>query len=69
MGRFARDVFLLEQFREVGPLKTEFFSGFGLVPSMSAQRLFEDLPAVGVHVRMVVTSGRSCLGFGRRGGQ
>ncbi len=42
------DVFLTEQFREVGPLKAEFFGCSCLVPSISPQRLFDDLPTVGV---------------------
>jgi len=67
MGRSAGDVFLTEQFREVGPLKAEFFGCSGLVPSISVQRLFDDLPTVVIHALMVVTGRRSCLGLGRRG--
>ena len=48
----ARDVFLTEQFREVGPLKVGLFGCSGLDPSTSAQRHFDDLPAVGVDALM-----------------
>jgi len=56
-----------EQFREVGPLKAELFGCSGLVPCISAQRLFDDLPAVGVDAFMVVEGRRSGFGPGRRG--
>ena len=67
-GGFARHVSLLEQFCEVGSLKAEFFGCFRLIPSMFAQRLFKDLPAIGVHAIMVVMRGRSCLGIAWRVG-
>ena len=67
MRRSARDVFLTKQFREVGPLKAEVFGRSGLVPSISAQRLFDDLATVGVDALMVVNGGRSGFGRGRRG--
>ena len=67
MGWSAGYVFLAEQFREVGSLKAELFGGSGLVPSISSQRLFDDLPTVGVHALMVVAGRRSCLGLVHRG--
>ena len=56
LGRGAAgDVFLAEEFCEVGPLKAKFFSCACLIPVISAQRLFEDLPTVRFHAFMVVT--------------
>ena len=56
-GLPAGDVFLAEEFCEVGPLKAKFFSCACLIPVISAQRLFEDLPTVRFHAFMVVTGG------------
>ena len=61
----ADDVFLTEQFCEVGPLKAEFFSCACLVPLISAQRLFKDLATVFFHAFMVVAGRRICLALGR----
>lgn len=56
-GLPAGDVFLAEEFCEVGPLKAKFFSCACLIPVISSQRLFEDLPTVRFHAFMVVTGG------------
>ena len=54
-GLPARDVFLTEEFCEVGSLKAKLFSRSCLIPVISSQRLFEDLPTVGFHAFMVMS--------------
>ena len=63
----AGDVFLTEQFCEVGALKAKLFGCFGLVPSISAQRFLDDLPTICVHTFMVMARRRPSFGFSRLG--